>query len=687
MIEAAHGRRRLMPGIVAGLVLTAALLSVPVLPAQDIDMDRIEAEEEFRFGVNAFHNGRYNEAILSFSRSLSFAPEDTRTRYWLGRAYYFAGFVDAAINQWQYIIDAGAGTAHLRSLLDIVNARQGITRELYEPGAWTVMSELAGVQGETPIFRRPVSIEPRPDGAFYLTSFATQEVLLLNANGVLEQRLRGGLAGFDQPFDVVYVAEDLLFVSEFGGDRVARVNMRGNKVLTFGGSGTGEGNLLGPQYLATDGTRFVYVSDWGNSRICKFDFEGAFVQCFGGSAQGGFGGLAEPTGVAWRDGRVFVADASDGSLHVFDESGNHLRRIGNLGLVSPEKITVLADGDLVIADGSRLVRVDPETETTTEVSDLAGSSDRVTTGVVDANGNMLAADFDENTVYFLSRIPSLYAGLHVQIERVVADNFPEVYVDVAVQDRLGSPIVGLDASNFYVTEDGRQVAGPDLIAAAHEVDRSQIALLVDKSPAMTDHRDDIAEAATQLTAAASATMRVVTAGETPVLAARAGSSAGRIVAEASAAQGFTGAWAFDQGLYFAATSLLETREHRGIVFVTRGRLGRGAFRNYGLQELAAMLRNNHIAFYPVYVTPGERNDALEFLAEESGGQSAFLYRDNGIRAIPEQVIRRASGRYTLRVTSGSNTDFGRAYIPLEVEAYLIRRSGRDEAGYFGPREF
>ncbi|MFP4567034.1 MAG: hypothetical protein ACLFNX_11085, partial [Spirochaetaceae bacterium] len=91
-----------------------------------------------------------------------------------------------------------------------------------------------------------------------------------------------------------------------------------------------------------------------------------------------------------------------------------------------------------------------------EVSDVAGSSDRVTSGVIDANGNLLATDFDENRLYFLSRVPNLYSGLHVQIERIVADNFPEVYVDIAVEDRLGNPIVGLDASNFFVTENGRR---------------------------------------------------------------------------------------------------------------------------------------------------------------------------------------------------------------------------------------
>ncbi|NBF39873.1 MAG: hypothetical protein GVY14_05605 [Spirochaetes bacterium] len=656
------------------------------LEAQDINMDRIEAEEEFRFGVRAFHNGRYNDAILSFSRSLSFAPEVMDTRYWLGRAYYFAGFVDAALNQWEYIVDAGAGGAHLRSLLDIVNARQGVMPELYEPGEWAVMSELEGVQGESAVFRRPVSIEPRRDGGFYVTSFATQEVILLNANGVLEQRLRGGLAGFDQPFDVLH-HDGVLFISEFGGDRVSKVNMRGNKMLTFGGQGTGDGNLLGPQYLATDGQRFIYVSDWGNGRICKYDFDGEFVQCFGASSQGDFSGLREPTGIAWLNGRLFVADASDGGLHVFDESGNHLRSISGLGLVSPEKMTVIEDGELLIADGPQLVRLDPEEEVLHEVSDVAGSSDRVTSGVIDANGNLLATDFDENKLYFLSRVPSLYSGLHVQIERVIADNFPEVYVDVAVEDRLGNPIVGLDETNFYLTEDGRQVGGPELIAAAHAIDRSQIALLLDKSRSMAEDREAMGEAATQLASAANASLRVVSAGVSPVLEAPAGSSTARVATAAASPEGFSPEWSFDRGLYFSATSLLDTREHRAIVFVTNGELGQGAFQNYGLQELAALLRNNHIRFYVVYVAQGQRDDALEYLSSQSGGESMFLYQDDGIRGIPDDVVDRPSGRYTLRVTSGSNTDFGRVYIPLEVEAYLIRRSGRDEAGYFGPREF
>jgi hypothetical protein len=42
--------------------------------------------------------------------------------------------------------------------------------------------------------------------------------------------------------------------------------------------------------------------------------------------------------------------------------------------------------------------------------------------------------------------------------------------------------------------------------------------------------------------------------------------------------------------------------------------------------------------------------------------------------------------YTLSYRSLLPTDFGRAFLPVEAEVYLMERSGRDSAGYFPPLE-
>ena len=43
-----------------------------------------------------------------------------------------------------------------------------------------------------------------------------------------------------------------------------------------------------------------------------------------------------------------------------------------------------------------------------------------------------------------------------------------------------------------------------------------------------------------------------------------------------------------------------------------------------------------------------------------------------------------NGLYTITSTSLLPTDLGRAYLPVEIEVYLLNRSGRDETGYFSP---
>ncbi|MCL1818736.1 MAG: 6-bladed beta-propeller, partial [Spirochaetaceae bacterium] len=82
----------------------------PPPPEGGLDFDQLRADEELRSGVRAFHNGFYNEAILSFQKSLSFKPAAAQTRSWLGRAYYLAGFTGAALAEWKTASAAAGGS-------------------------------------------------------------------------------------------------------------------------------------------------------------------------------------------------------------------------------------------------------------------------------------------------------------------------------------------------------------------------------------------------------------------------------------------------------------------------------------------------------------------------------------------------------------------------------------------------
>ena len=53
------------------LLCILTVVSLQSLSSQQIDMDQVYAEREFRFGVRAFHRGEYNKALLSLEKSLS----------------------------------------------------------------------------------------------------------------------------------------------------------------------------------------------------------------------------------------------------------------------------------------------------------------------------------------------------------------------------------------------------------------------------------------------------------------------------------------------------------------------------------------------------------------------------------------------------------------------------------------
>src|SRR5208282_5222948 len=113
------------------------------------------------------------------------------------------------------------------------------------------------------------------------------------------------IGGLRAPFDLLPWG-NRYYVSEFTTDQVSILDSNGLRIRAFGKRGRGDGQFLGPQFLATDGEA-LFVTDWGNARVSKFDPEGNFLLSFGGPVEG-FAGLKNPTGIAAKSGTVYVAD-------------------------------------------------------------------------------------------------------------------------------------------------------------------------------------------------------------------------------------------------------------------------------------------------------------------------------------------------------------------------------------------
>jgi len=651
----------------------------------------LTAADEFRLGVHAFNRFAYNEAILSFERALSFRPGEAIILDWLGRAYYRSGFEETALRQWRAALDVygrntGIGML-LGSRIETVANRRFLLPVANDGVRYVEAGRYPGRLENVVLYRQPTSVLPNADGSVWIAAYGSNELVRIDVNGIIKDRKRGPLNGFDRPYDIVRGTDGRLYVSEYRGGRVSILNSNGDWQAYIGSRGINDGQLVGPQNLTVDEDGYLYVVDYGNKRISKFDPDGVFILSFGLRSMI-FPGLLSPTGIAASRGIIYAADSAVKAIFMFDTNGGYLGRLAVDGLTGPESMRFLSDGTLLVVDGNKMLQIDVDSAVVRELGVVGGARSRITGADMDRNGNLIAANFNAGEVSVMTRFDDLASGLFVQIRNVDAQRFPVVTVELTVEDRLRRPIVGLDNNNFLLTENGYPVNEQRLFVPAYRYQGADFSLLVERSPATANIRDDLGNASRDISRALnemgnSKVVSVISAGTQPV---RERHEISLENAVRGTAASFNPRWRFDLGLRLAATDLLTAAPKRSVVYIGSGDLGELAFEQYSLSEMACYLANNGVVFNAIIVGNGGISPAIEYLCRETGGRAMRLFNPRGIAGLIKDMADSPSGLYSFSYNSRLQTDFGRAWLPVEAEVYLLERSGRDNTGYFPPLE-
>lgn len=643
------------------------------------------AEQEFRRGVQAYYRGSFNDAVMEFEKALSYLPNENIILDWLGKSYYRSGIEGSALQQWKFAADNGYGGLLLQNRIEIVRERRITNNDYESPVRYTESGSYAGKNEDSLLFSQPISVLPNPDGTSWILAYGTNELICLDVNGLVTARTSGPLSGFDRPMDVIRLKSGNLLVSEFAGDRLSEFTKNGQYIKSFGEKGRGIGGLFGPQYLAQNDSENIYVSDFGNSRIDVFDKDGNPLFFFGGKTED-FSGLKGPTGVAVVGNEVFVVDAVTGAIYKFDEAGNYLGLLcKEKTFKKPESMKVWGNY-LVLCDKNHVYSIDVVNGSLFENVGTGNAPSRVTSAVPDANGNILVTDFVSNEVYVMAKMSELVGGFFVQIDRVNADNFPNVVLDVKIENRRRQSVVGLKETNFFITEDKNPVQNLKLEGAAYVNDFADITLVLDRSLSSAHYEQAMETAVKEIAAAMNdkGTLRIVSAGSVPVLEYE-GAPSG--VAKFSCSRLKTPVSSnvqLDLALRLSANALINGEHKRSIILVGAGTVSQDAFSKYGLSDMAAFLNNNSISLETVLLEQGTADSEIEFLCDSTEGGMYYVYRNQGLSGVVEDIVNIPSGLYRLSYTSALQTEFGQRYLPVEVEAYLMNRSGRDETGYFAP---
>jgi len=207
---------------------------------------------------------------------------------------------------------------------------------------------------------RSLAIGPRDELAALDTA---GRVLIYDREGALLRQWKMPDVSVGKPEGLVVLRDGRVVVCDTHYHRIIVFDSTGAMLSTWGRKGEGRGEFIYPVGICTDPQENLYICEYGgHDRVQKFTCEGIWLAEFG-SFGAGPEQFQRPSGIAWSEGRVFVADAINNRVLVFTDAGRFLTRLGGaeqpLSFNLPYGITLGRDGVLHVIEygAGRLTRV------------------------------------------------------------------------------------------------------------------------------------------------------------------------------------------------------------------------------------------------------------------------------------------------------------------------------------------
>ncbi|MCK5095030.1 MAG: hypothetical protein KAR18_09905, partial [Spirochaetes bacterium] len=171
-----------MKRIIGLLIIILALLSPAIIYAQDTAENRYGLEF-FKKGVHHFNRKEYEASIDFFRKALGENPADEKARFFLGMAYYKAGFDESAMFEFNNIIGNEQGDSILSNFVRYLSTKQFLLRRKKKSDDYTIGMEIRGNPLGKYILSKATGIDIDKTGNIYVAGFGSKIALKISQDG------------------------------------------------------------------------------------------------------------------------------------------------------------------------------------------------------------------------------------------------------------------------------------------------------------------------------------------------------------------------------------------------------------------------------------------------------------------------------------------------------------------------
>jgi iron(III) transport system ATP-binding protein len=180
---------------------------------------------------------------------------------------------------------------------------------------------------EGPSMPTPRSLATGPNDELAVLDTAGR-VTVYDRNGTLIRQWHMLDVSVGKPEGLVVLRDGRIVVCDTHYFRIVYFDSEGRWLRNFGQKGEGRSEFIYPVGICKDPQENLYICEYGgHDRVQKFTREGEWLAEFGTFGTG-HNQFQRPSGLAWHDGKVYVADAINNRVLTFTDQGKFIGKFG-----------------------------------------------------------------------------------------------------------------------------------------------------------------------------------------------------------------------------------------------------------------------------------------------------------------------------------------------------------------------